>query len=854
MCGFVGFAGTAPPLDLRRGAEWIRRRGPDSMGTWSASSGHVYLHHARLPISDLRPAAAQPMSDPQSGLTIAFVGEIYNHLELRQAITQPFRTDSDTETLLRLFERHGTAALPLLRGMFAVVLFDERKRRILLMRDPVGKKPLFLLTRPEGSYFGSSVLALAAASGHTKIDDHVAKQWWELGFSPPDTSLLAGCRPLRPGEVVELDWNGRVQSRERIAPADPESVCNISFPEAVDALEALVRQAVKRRLNDNSNPVALLSGGIDSTVVCKFALEAGATRLLLVETRPIRTADSKYARIAAQRLGASLDVLTHDFSRTKNTVDTAVDLQDEPLAIISFIALASVAAQACLGSRVLLTGDGGDEVFGGYGRPEDWIASGPADGEWLQSGPAYPHWMSAYGRKAAGFDLVGHGFAKLDRATAEQALEARCPLLDWDVQAFARSLPRSILFPDYRSKALPKALLPGWPQSFLERRKAGFPFRLRLLWGLSRYAGLREVVLRDSLSRFDAHIPVGLRKPPHQWSNVEIARNFGVAFKLYVWSTFLAKLSITEARQAVPAMERPKFTEVMVPAENLVASARYLLWSTATRLISRDGACPSCGGLEHSCVDRKYVVTTLERCHRCQLLFRLPRGNELSPYLQERYSAGMTTDLPDRATLEHLKRHAFKGSQKDAGRTLELLCALGCEPRATSIIDYGCSWGYTTWQLQNAGYRATGFEPSRARCDFAVSRMGVTAFHSERRLPTGFDVFYCSHVLEHVPNASRTVQLAKRLVRPGGWIVFLTPNGCKARRRTDPPAWSKSWGSVHPNLLDDAFYTIAADGRPLLLASDPYDVEAIRQWAGRPGVRTSIGELSGPELLAVMAA
>src|SRR5580704_9957059 len=115
MCGFVGFAGNEPPFDMRQGAEWIRRRGPDSMGIWSASSGHVHLHHARLSISDLRPAAMQPMSDTASGLTVAFGGEIYNHLELRQTIARPFRTDSDTETLLGLFEQHGTAALPLLR-------------------------------------------------------------------------------------------------------------------------------------------------------------------------------------------------------------------------------------------------------------------------------------------------------------------------------------------------------------------------------------------------------------------------------------------------------------------------------------------------------------------------------------------------------------------------------------------------------------------------------------------------------------------------------------------------------------------------------------------------------------------
>ena len=103
--------------------------------------------------------------------------------------------------------------------------------------------------------------------------------------------------------------------------------------------------------------------------MCKFAAELGATRLLLVETGPLKTSDSKYARIAAERLGTALEVVPQHFSSVRTAVETAVDLQDEPLAIISFVALANVAAEACVGSRVLLTGDGGDEVFGGYGSP-----------------------------------------------------------------------------------------------------------------------------------------------------------------------------------------------------------------------------------------------------------------------------------------------------------------------------------------------------------------------------------------------------------------------------------------------------------------------------------------------------
>ena len=184
------------------------------------------------------------------------------------------------------------------------------------------------------------------------------------------------------------------------------------------------------------------------------------------------------------------------------------------------------------------------------------------------------------------------------------------------------------------------------------------------------------------------------------------------------------------------------------------------------------------------CVDRQYGVTTLERCHHCQLLFRLPRGDQLKPCLNGHSFAGMTEDLP-KGEFWSISNARHSRAVKRMLRGRLNCCCLGCEPGSTRIIDYGCSWGYTTWQLQNAGDRATRYEPNRTRCEYAVTRMGVMAFHSEHRLSGRFDVFYCSHVLEHVLSAGRTLTLARQLVRPGGWIVFLTPNGCKSRRQTE---------------------------------------------------------------------
>lgn len=830
------------------------------MGVWASADGHVKIHHARLAISDLRTVAKQPITDEESGLTIAFVGEIYNHLELRGTMAGPFRTDSDTETLLRLFRNGITTSVPQLRGMFAIALVDERHQRVVLMRDPLGKKPLFILRRPEGTYFGSSVLAIAAAAHHTKVDDDVAAQWWELGFTPPTTSLLSGCVPLLPGQVIELDWSGTPSTPKRILPPAEATITDITVPEAIQRLDELVRRAVRRRLSDNPNPVALLSGGIDSTVVCKYAIEAGTTRLLTLGSRTFKAADEVYAHEAARKLGVPLEVVMMGNDPMGDLVASNVHLHDEPLGMISFIPLASLARMACTSSRVLLTGDGGDEVFCGYGRPEDWVATDTTtrpDPDY-PSGPALPPWMSVYGRRAAGFDLVGHGFCKLDRATAEQAIEARCPLLSWDILSFVRSLPKDVLLFKPVAKPLLKALLKDWPESFIERPKAGFPFRLRGIWGLSFYAGLREGVDTEAIARFAHHLPEGLKGDPNGWSTIAIARNFPIAYKLYVWSAFFRKLNLTTFTLEPPSRMVKKTTAAsndQTHSDDWVARFKYLGHCAARQLTDPAPACPACGGRELSLIQRKFIVTTLHRCRSCQLMFRVPLDTATAAkqfYTTEVYDAGITTEMPDRATLAEMKRTQFRGTPKDASDRLGLLAALGCDPKQTHILDYGCSWGYTAWQFQEAGYRVTGYELGRARCDFAVSQMGITAYQREQDLSGPYDVFFCSHVLEHVPSVRETLRLARSLVRPGGWIIIFTPNGSSAHQHTDPTGWRKMWGQVHPNLLDDQYYLANEDSHPLLLTSEPYNIEAIRAWAAKPAHRHILHPLTGGELMAIL--
>ena len=172
------------------------------------------LLHARLAIVDTDSRAHQPFTDDRSGITVALNGEIYNYRELRSQFSgYSFKTESDTEVIIALYFAKGLEGLKELRGMFAMCIVDESQRRVYLVRDPIGKKPLFVAHWSGDCYFGSSVLALLAASGSSAaITEEEREEYWEHGHVAPDRSLVKGCRPVQPGEIVELDWNGVVRS------------------------------------------------------------------------------------------------------------------------------------------------------------------------------------------------------------------------------------------------------------------------------------------------------------------------------------------------------------------------------------------------------------------------------------------------------------------------------------------------------------------------------------------------------------------------------------------------------------------------------------------------------------------
>ena len=418
-----------------------------------------------------------------------------------------------------------------------------------MIRDSIGKKPLFVAKFANGTYFGSTLLALVAASGESKeVQPEMLEHFWKDGHVRPNDAILKDCFPVLPGQIIELDWNGDVA---KVSPLNPETIEDLptsGIKEIQQVVSHLLDQSVRRRLTNNLNPVCLLSGGIDSTVVAKHMKQQGIGSAITLGSLIPRGLDERYARYAAAKMQIPLQIVHAKSARLADDVVWALDLQDEPLGMMSFFPLALMVRSAKEYGKVLLTGDGGDEAFLGYGKPNDWlrpdntVASGN-DRPCVEVRSAPPDWMSDWGQHAVSESLLGHMFAKLDRASAEQGVEARCPLVDYDLMMYARKLRPVDLFFTGQSKALLKAELSDYPDWFVERRKMGFTYRLRWLWALRGFSGLRDLISEEAILAFEQVLPVELRKAPDKWSALSILNFFPSVWKLLVWSRFIKRLS-----------------------------------------------------------------------------------------------------------------------------------------------------------------------------------------------------------------------------------------------------------------------------------------------------------------------
>lgn len=251
-------------------------------------------------------------------------------------------------------------------------------------------------------------------------------------------------------------------------------------------------------------------------------------------------------------------------------------------------------------------------------------------------------------------------------------------------------------------------------------------------------------------------------------------------------------------------------------------------------------------------IDRKYFVTRLMECQDCHLYFRYPvdKKEENADFYQTEYqeSDSITTDLPDAALLEEMKKNGFRVGGKNADRHLELFKRLFPEEKSLRIIDYGSSWGYTSYQFKQAGHEVQGFEISRSRAAYGIKNLGVDICMDAKLLRKDNHIFFSSHVIEHHPDIASMIRLAKSLLKDGGYFIAFCPNGSLAFRMKNPEIFHRFWGKVHPNYLNVDFYKKVFRGNPYYISSNPMIVDNIHPLQKQDSI---IGDLTGDELMVI---
>jgi len=558
MCGVAGYylweVGGEKP-DLGSACRLLGHRGPDAQGVWVSPNGRVGLAHTRLSILDLSAAAHQPFH--LEHLHLAYNGEVYNFQTLAAEGRYPLRTRSDTEVILWVYREHREEMLRRLRGMFAFALYDEAEEKCLLVRDPFGIKPLYVAQRREGLYFASELKVLRAWLPDLAVEPLAIALYLHLGFIPAPLTPYKGVYKVRPGEVWTVTPWGLVKrlyySRERLWREEP---LPLSWEAAVEAVEEKLRLAVRSHLVSDVPVGLFLSGGTDSSLVAAFARETGQE----IQAFAIGFAEAKYNELPyAEGVSQALDI---PLQKAVLSLDEALPLlmemprwYDEPFGDYSAVPTYLVSRLAASQVKVVLAGDGGDELFGGYRRYEiarklrvfsrflpawverlaPYIPSRKARRLLRLLGKSEPTFQShLFSQEQDAFsweEVEGLGFCggeevrglferdhlpessflaqaaweflyylpedllmKVDRASMRHSLEVRVPLLDRDLVELAWRLPAEYKYPARGAVPQYKPILRAILRKFLPERLVERP-----KWGfaLPLRVWMREGPLRE---------------------------------------------------------------------------------------------------------------------------------------------------------------------------------------------------------------------------------------------------------------------------------------------------------------------------------------------------------------------
>lgn len=514
----------------------LGHRGPDGEGAWA--EGGVGLGHRRLAIID--PATgAQPMVSNCGRYVISYNGELYNYRELKQllAADYPFRTSSDTEVLLAAFVKWGADCFKKFNGIFAVAMYDRHERLLYLARDTFGVKPLYHARSGGALYFASEMKALLAAEpGLARLSRAGLAAALEWRYFPAPLTPFEGIAKLRPGHYLTVGRDGAVREA-RFAPL-PAAPWDGSRADALERLHRLADNAVRRQMVADVPVGVLLSGGVDSALVASFAVEHATSKMTAFTVGfegDFEKNELKAAAETAALLGLAHEAVTVAPRDFMALMERLVWHLEEPTATTSAVPLFLLSEQIARTHKVVLSGQGADELWGGYARhlaeslraniawlppsivrviaalpvgekprkaaamaaePDDearycaarWLFAPEERAALAGSAGSYREHLLPYRAELAGKDAFSKSLywdartqlpddllLYTDKAAMAHGLEVRVPLLDAELASFAESLPPSCKVGGLRQKLLLKQLAERrLPAAIVQRKKIGF--------------------------------------------------------------------------------------------------------------------------------------------------------------------------------------------------------------------------------------------------------------------------------------------------------------------------------------------------------------------------------------------
>lgn len=523
MCGIFGYfhrdGHSLAPETLRAMGDAIQHRGPDDQGVFSAPG--LALGNQRLSIIDLA-GGHQPFVSDDGQIVVVQNGEIFNHVELALDLARSghaCRTHSDTEVLLRLYEREGISFISKLNGMFSIAIYDARERAVYLVRDRIGVKPLYVHDDGHQLTFGSEIKSLLKAGmPRPGMDEEALHHYLTFNYVPAPYTLYQGVRHLMPGHVMKITRNGVSESRWwDLAAVQP--VHGRSEADWIEEFNTILDDAVRLRLRSDVPFGAFLSGGVDSSTIVGLMARhmPEPVKTFCIGFDDPRFDESLFAQEAADRFGTR-----HIMERVDPDMlelwPMATYHCDQPHGDVSFLPTYRVSALAAKHVKVVLTGDGGDELFAGYDKHRDFFSSAEVttltDEEFQRryfdsislfshagKGALYEperaarlHGVDSFDVAAPYFQAVphqdrinqalfldmqlllsGNNLVKPDRMGMAVSLEARTPFLDYRMMEFAFRMPGELKLKGGVTKYLyKKAVAPLIGENLAYRKKQMF--------------------------------------------------------------------------------------------------------------------------------------------------------------------------------------------------------------------------------------------------------------------------------------------------------------------------------------------------------------------------------------------